>query len=683
MRTMMRMVGLGALSLGSGAAFAQANLTDLGAVAPGFGVNNNGQVVLQNYFYSSGALTAFPSNFTGAGINSIGQVVGAATPQGGTCPSTTSRFPVSPCIAVWAGGTLTISPGFLGFPDYVGNFGLGINSSGQIVGYWHTGVHDYTSGILLSNGVFSDLGFSYRPGGACPIVIPVSTFGPPSHAYAINDAAQIAGQAPRWNVGQSAMCVEAFVYNQGVYTDIGPGAAYALSATGQVVGRLSFQPAATHAFLYDPSGVGVAQDLGTLPGGNSSRACAINASRLIVGASGALEAVSNPGLPCELPNSPGSYKAFLYNGVMIDLNALVSASDPLKPFVTLTDARGINDSGSIIVNGIDSRDQTAHAYLLQAPLIQVAPGPLTFPTEAIGSQSPPQTATFTNVGATSIALGAASVSTNFVVQTNSCSNALAPAAQCAIAVIFAPTAGGSPSGTLTLVANGAPIAVPLLSPLSVSISSSSTTATTATGVTLTWTAAPGAACTASGGHSADGWIGAVPVSGSRSVKEAIPGTYTYAISCTAGPQIQTAQAAPVVVTWAPVTATLTASAIALNTGQSTTLTWAANNATTCASSGGGSNDGWPSSSRPTSGSLTITEPNPVITSETLTFTLTCTSSVSNLSSTSSVTVTQLATPPRSGGGGGAFDPLALAFLSGLLAVRRVRRQMFLVQQQEI
>jgi uncharacterized membrane protein len=161
-----------------------------------------------------------------------------------------------------------------------------------------------------------------------------------------------------------------------------------------------------HAFLYDPSGSGSAKDLGTLPGGNNSHAYAINSPGLIVGVSSFNpNYCSDPRYPCN--SLPGSETAFLYDSVMLDLNTLVSANDPLKPFVTPTDARGINDSGLIIVSGVDSRAQASQAYLLQAPSIQVAPGPLTFPSEPIGLQSPPQTATFTNVGSASIALGTA------------------------------------------------------------------------------------------------------------------------------------------------------------------------------------------------------------------------------------------------------------------------------------
>jgi len=417
-RTIAVLAIVSGLAFGSPTATAQNYLTDLGAVAPGLGINNSGQVVLKNYLYSNGALTAFPANFTGAGINSIGQVVGAATPQGGNCPATGGPWPVSPCIAVWSSGTLTIYPGDPS-SDYTGNYGLSINSSGQIVGNWITPAdHGYTGAILFSNGVFTGLGFTTP--GACPNPYS-STFGPPNYAYAINDAGQIAGEAQRLTVDQNGYCLEAFFYSQGVYTDIGPGAALALNATGQVVGELQFGsvPPPTpdfspspiiHAFIYDGSGNNQAQDLGTLPSGNNSHAYAINSQSLVVGAS----SFDPPFGGGPITNAA----AFFYNGVMIDLNTFILASDPLKPYVTLIDARGINDSGLVIVNGVDSRDKSSHAYLLQAPLIQVAPGPLTFPSEPIGSMSPPQTATFTNVGTTSIALGAALVSSDFVIQSN-------------------------------------------------------------------------------------------------------------------------------------------------------------------------------------------------------------------------------------------------------------------------
>jgi hypothetical protein len=667
--TIPAMLSAATLALGSTAIEAQTNLlTDLGAVAPGLAINNSGQVALQSYLYSNGTLTQFPTGFTATGINASGAVVGSVLgpdtpPPPRSCPTVGLDAGGGCAFATYANGTLTGYPIYMGpFDPAVGNQAQGINSSGQIVGDW-TFTQGEGGALLLSGGTYSALTF---PSGICG-----GGLGAPAGvAYAINDAGQIAGLLP---IGSGSDCPgDAFLLTAGTYTDIGPGAAQALNATGQVVGYLYFgspPPGGTlgsplHAFLYGGSGGAVAQDLGTLPGDTDSAAYAINSSTFIVGASSNYAVTSS------------TSTAFFYNGVMNNLNTFVAASDPLKAFVTLTDARGINDSGLIVVNGVDARAAGApHAYLLQVPLIQVAPGPLSFRSEPVGSVSPPQTVTLTNAGPTSVTLGAASVSGSYRVQSNSCGSSLAAAASCAIAVVFAPVSGVSPVGSLTLLAAGVPISVPLLNPLSASITVSPTAVMTGTPVTLMWSATAGAVCVATGGAAGDGWAGAVAPSGSRAVTEATAGTYTYGISCFAGSETQTAQTAAVVVSWAPVLVTITASPTTLNTGQSMTLTWSSKNATTCASSGGGSNDGWPSGSRATSGNLTITEPNPVISggSETLTFVLTCQSSVSGLSGTSSVKITQLDSPasPARSGGGGAMDALALLLLSGMLAARWV------------
>lgn len=71
-------ISVGSILLGPPIATAETNyLTGLGAVAPGVGINNSGQVVLQNYWYSQGTLTAFPNGFTGDAINASGHIAGS------------------------------------------------------------------------------------------------------------------------------------------------------------------------------------------------------------------------------------------------------------------------------------------------------------------------------------------------------------------------------------------------------------------------------------------------------------------------------------------------------------------------------------------------------------------------------------------------------------------------------
>jgi hypothetical protein len=72
---------------------------------------------------------------------------------------------------------------------------------------------------------------------------------------------------------------------------------------------------------------------------------------------------------------------------MNDLNTLIVASDPLKPYVTLTSAVGINDSLLILANGVDSRTSKTHAYLYQGSAIQFAPAALDFAMLAAGGTS--------------------------------------------------------------------------------------------------------------------------------------------------------------------------------------------------------------------------------------------------------------------------------------------------------
>ncbi len=107
----------------------------------------------------------------------------------------------------------------------------GINDNAQIVGGW-TFTHGGGGALLLSNGVFSTL--AYPSGCSAGFAAPAGV------AYAINNAGQIAGLLP---IGPTSTCPgDAFLLSQGVYTDIGPRAAFALNASGQAVGELLSGP---------------------------------------------------------------------------------------------------------------------------------------------------------------------------------------------------------------------------------------------------------------------------------------------------------------------------------------------------------------------------------------------------------------------------------------------------------
>lgn len=111
------------------------------------------------------------------------------------------------------------------------------------------------------------------------------------------------------------------------------------------------------------------------------------------------------------------------------------------------------------------------------------------------------------------------------------------------------------------------------------------------------------------------------------------------------------------------TATLSADAASVNSGQSVRLTWSSTAATDCTASGG-----W-SGAKSASGSETV---GPLTANAT--FSLVCTGpGGSSPSASTAVTVTAVpGTGGGGGGGGGAFDGLALGGLAALWALRRRR-----------
>ena len=205
---------------------------------------------------------------------------------------------------------------------------------------------------------------------------PANQFGPPGPGGFSDGASGISDNGFVTGIGYSEIPIvpeeDAFLYSSGTWTDLGQGAGSAVNSNGQVTGYLVVN-GQNHAFLY---GAGVTTDINIWLNATSSQGNAINATGQLVGNS---------------TNGGGS--GFFYNGTVTDLNALISASDPLKARVTLIAAVALNDNRLILASGTDSQDMSVHSYLVQGPWLDFAPGILTFPLRPSEPVSPDQSIT--------------------------------------------------------------------------------------------------------------------------------------------------------------------------------------------------------------------------------------------------------------------------------------------------
>ena len=213
-------------------------------------------------------------------------------------------------------------------------------------------------------------------------------------AYAINDAGQIVGFLTRVQNGEAVTA--AVIWQAGQLTELaGLANPWNINQAGDVVG-FSYVDDFPQATLWKK---GLATPLGMLAGALSSDAFDTNANGQIVGVSyfappkstttyeraflwESSRMVELPRAASEHDSSTAyglndrgdvvgrsgteAYRAVLWLKQSVhDLNDLVAAEDPLKSYVTLIEAREINNRGQIIVQGADSRRPGSYSgYLL-------------------------------------------------------------------------------------------------------------------------------------------------------------------------------------------------------------------------------------------------------------------------------------------------------------------------------
>jgi hypothetical protein len=449
-------------------------------------LNNSGQILYDTGLLTGNTFAPFPAGFAVP----KGDFPGGLSQSGAVVGNTAAGD-----VAVYSAGTVTD----LGLPPWASAFSprfatpVAINASGKILGY--------TSGPSL---------FFYSGGVFHPININ-SGFDP--QAQALNDSGQIVLCG-----ASTSGSFQAFLITGEVVTDLPPGCPTSINASGQITGFTGNSTTTDHAYIWSNGKLTVLAE--PLPY-FYSYGSVINKGGAIVG-----------GMDTDQSSVP-----FFYNGVMTDINSLVSTSDPLKSSVTIGQVLAMNDNRLLLVWSNPPAVGTSAAYLLQAPWLDVAPGPLTFTKQGVGTTSQPQTLTLTNSGTAPLPLDSISIAagaTEFS-QTNVCPPSLAAGANCTVSVTFSSSAAGNRNALLNVVTNGATITVPLSAMTAITISLSATPMTPTVGqpFTITWTASPGSTCQSSGGSANDGW-NATTASGSVSVTESKPGAYRYDLTCTAG-----------------------------------------------------------------------------------------------------------------------------------------------------
>lgn len=265
-------------------------------------------------------------NSSASAVNGAGVVVGESinAPDGGSVGDAGSR-------AFVYDGTMHALPGFGG----VNSGAAAINAAGEIAGY------SKTAGGANHAFLWKPAGDGYERGTLVDLGTLPGDIG--TFALGMNESGQVVGYSNDPNYFGHAFLWTPTTPNglDGTMTPLGalPGeryaSAYAINASGTVVGEAQVRDE-FHAFVWRPATpngtTGVMTDLGTL-GGTWSRATAINGAGDIVGVA-------------EGPAPDAFDYAFLYrDGVMYDLN---TALPDTVHGVELSVAYGITDSGQIV-----------------------------------------------------------------------------------------------------------------------------------------------------------------------------------------------------------------------------------------------------------------------------------------------------------------------------------------------
>ena len=322
-----------------------------------------------------GSLPGNPS-CRATGINDLGQVTGR-------CKDSASGAEPNQAY-IWEDGVMSPVDGVTGFSSHSP---YAINNDGWIVG--QAVEVNFFHAFVYKDGTMMDLNDLLPPGSLWELAL----------AADVNDAGQIAG----WGYYDGSTSEHAFLFDDGVVTDLGTlggnkSRAIAINESGVVVGHARNANDEDHAFIWE---AGVMTQIGPFSTGNYSIALDVNDNGMVVGSFGHQEGASWTRFPFAWQDGevaeldPGgtfttSARAINSHGTIVgsgsrpDGTFIISVAilwDKADPFDLyelippdtgwldgLGTALGISDDGRVIGDSLLAlSDGNEHAYLLRPP----------------------------------------------------------------------------------------------------------------------------------------------------------------------------------------------------------------------------------------------------------------------------------------------------------------------------